>query len=138
MTKNLSQLFKEDATTRATQDLAQRVFLQINIAAKKAEHRESIITRIFFFSSLVAFLSSITYSYKAFAASNFGSYASLIFTDAKTVLTLWRELGLSLLESLPIFGIVIVLASVVALLWSARKFTKSNTHLNLNAGTLAA
>ena len=74
--------------------------------------------------SFVLFATSTVYAINAYSGSSFASYFSLIFSDMGSVSLWWKELGLSLLESLPILGTMLVLGSIFLVLWSIRKFAK--------------
>ena len=125
MEKNLSQLFNTEKSLETPDGLSERVFARIDLVAKATERKDQYIWGTFFVFSLAAFIGSGFYAWNAFKASNFGGYFSLIFSDTGS-LALWgRELGLSLIESVPIFGILIFLASIALVLWSIRKFSKS-------------
>jgi len=54
---------------------------------------------------------------KAWTASNFDTYISLVFTDG---LSYWKVIGASLAESLPAVSLMLTLALLGTLLWSVR------------------
>jgi hypothetical protein len=61
----------------------------------------------------------------AFATSHFGAYASLVFSDSAVAVSYWKEIGLSLLESLPVMTLAITLALVGLLLYSVRAMVRA-------------
>lgn len=70
--------------------------------------------------SFVGIMASGIYVKDILLTSGSYEYLSLLFSDAE-ILSYWKELSLSLAESLPIFGLA-VLCSVGALfLWSAMR-----------------
>lgn len=69
-------------------------------------------------AELVGTAAAGAYLYAELAGSRFFTYLGLLFSEGSVVLAHWRELGLSLLESLPLFSFTLTLASLTALLWS--------------------
>jgi hypothetical protein len=65
-------------------------------------------------------------------ASGFSSYASILITDGTNIFGSWRELGMAMVESLPVLSITAVLALVVSSLFS---FSKSFLYMR-NARTM--
>ena len=57
---------------------------------------------------------------QAFAASHFGAYVSLIFSDTATVFSSWKEVGALLLESLPFAIVTLALGLFGVLAYSVR------------------
>ena len=57
---------------------------------------------------------------REFYQSSFYDYFSLLFSDTDIILSHWRELALSLVESAPLLSMTISLAVVAALLASVR------------------
>lgn len=75
-------------------------------------------------SSLASFglsLWAIIYLVKSASESGFWQYLSLAFSDG-TVLAYWKEISLSLAESLPITSLIMALATTGFFIWS---FTKT-------------
>ena len=137
MKKDLKQLFQADAAV-TPRGIEERIYARISECAAKTEHREKIFWGIFFIGALASFIGSGVYAISEFSKSNFGSYFSIIFSDTGTVALFWRELGLSLIESLPIFGIALFLGSVSLALWSLHKFMKKTGGLLINTGAHVA
>lgn len=136
MEKNLSQLFKEDTSVPA--ELADRVFQHIQKRMLARDRQQGYFWGTFFVFSLGAFISSAVYAYDAFKASNFGSYFSLIFSDTGSIAHWWKQLGLSLIESLPLLGVITLLASISVLLWSLRKFAKHTGNFSFTTSARTA
>ncbi len=96
-------------------------------------HREQrlgmIKQRIVIFS--VGALASLAAIFPAFqilktelAANGFFTFSSLLFSDFAVVSAYWQNFALSLLEALPVMGLIAVLAAVLAFLGSLRFLTK--------------
>ncbi len=77
-------------------------------------------------STLASFglsLWAIIYLIESIKVSGFSQYLSLIFSENGAALAYWRELSLSLAESLPIFGLIIFFASIGFFIWSLGKIS---------------
>jgi len=104
--------------------LEQRILAQI---------RWLIRVRLFGFSVLTAtsfggIIGAAVYLIGAFGQSGFHQYLSLAFSDQTVLLTYGKELGLSLIESLPVFGLAAFLAVVAVFIWSLTKITNNNRY----------
>ena len=60
-----------------------------------------------------------------FYKSGFYQFSSLIFSDTAVAITYWKELSLSLVESLPLMEMTVLLSVVFVFLW-AIKLTSEN------------
>jgi hypothetical protein len=93
--------------------------------------------RVFAFggSGIVSFSFSfwaIIYLVNSIKESGFWQYLSLIFSENGAVLaSYWRELSFSLIESLPIVGLMIFLGAIGLFIWSAANMAK-NRHIFVN------
>lgn len=65
-------------------------------------------------------LYSLWYLVQELASSSFYSYFSLLFSDPDLVPALWRELALSLAETMPLFALIASMAAFAVLLVSIR------------------
>lgn len=66
----------------------------------------------------LALVPAVQYAFAQFYASGFYDYASLLLSDRSLALTYWRELSLTLLESLPALALLLVIPLFAALVWS--------------------
>lgn len=64
---------------------------------------------------------AVQYAGQELYASGFYEYASLFFSDSSSVLSAWRELSLSMIESLPSFALLLLLALAGGLVWLVRR-----------------
>jgi len=78
--------------------------------------------------SLAGIVGSVWYLAATLTQTSFYHYLSLVFTDADLVLPYWKEFVLSLAETLPLFGITLILVGVVAFLLSLRTFVGNISH----------
>ena len=130
MTRDLYTLFAQEIETPEQQaELVARVFTRIESAQAKKIKIQKIIwmTTSFVFSFVVIFTGIRVVS--GMISSNFGDYFSLIFSDTTTALSIWKELSISIVDSLPIIGIGLFLASICLLFWSAKKYSISSKTL---------
>ena len=74
--------------------------------------------------SLSGFVASCVYVWNTVAASGFTQYVALVFSDA-TALSYSKDLGLSILESLPALGIAAALAAALVSVGSFWSFSRA-------------
>jgi hypothetical protein len=74
--------------------------------------------------SLIASVPAIQYFVTEFAKSGFYQYISLIFSDGGSMFLYWKELLLSLAESIPVLSTIAVLAIILVLLESIKYIVK--------------
>ncbi len=122
--KTLGELFKEDSDTSVPEGLFEQVLFRIQAEDRKLARREQFAWGGIFVASLGLFVESGIRAAHVIAASNFGSYLSLAFSDSSMIGTLWKQFALSLVESFPFIETIVFLASIVAVLWSIRNFLK--------------
>ncbi|MFA6315226.1 MAG: hypothetical protein WC648_02560 [Candidatus Paceibacterota bacterium] len=114
------------------QDLKQNILLGI---AKEEFRRAKIYFTVAVTvlpTSLVAVFLSGRYLINSFYESGFYNYFSLLFSGDSTVLSYWKELVYSMVETMPILGTIVFLMAVSFLVWSG-----ANTITNLHRFTLA-
>ena len=123
MTKDLYSLFKETKEiTPDNSELLMRIFNAIDAKRDKAIRTQKIIWRSTSFVFTLATFATGWSAARSLMSSDFGTYFSLIFSDMGSFTTIWRELSISIFESLPIIGIGLFLASLYLLFWSTRRY----------------
>ncbi|MFA5889038.1 MAG: hypothetical protein WCW47_02010 [Candidatus Paceibacterota bacterium] len=110
---------------RPSRELREKILFSI----KKEEVYRA---KMYFFMSITIGLASIfglffsvRYMVQEFYQSSFGSFISIIFSDPNMAIYYWKELSLSLLETLPILGITVSLIAMYTLLVSVRTLVKN-------------
>jgi len=106
-------------------ELREKILFSINkeeIRRAKTYFLISVTTTLV---SIFGLIFSVRYMIQGFYQSSFGSFISLIFSDPSIVVSYWKELSISLLETLPILGITISLVAVYTLLASIRTLVKN-------------
>ncbi len=105
-------------------------------AIRQTECRRAKFHLLVYFSVIVVSLSgvflSLQYMSQEFYKSGFYEYLSLLFSS-NIVYTYWRELSLSLIDSMPIIGIIAFLTTLGFLVWSgANAFTNTRRFILQN------
>lgn len=125
--KTLHDLFQKKSTIQTPENLLGQILARVNQEQKKKEHREQIAWGGIFLASLATFIASGAHAVTVIASSNFGSYVSLIFTDTSSILSIWKQASLSLIESLPFIELIVFLGSIAVVMWSIRNFSKKSS-----------
>ncbi len=76
-------------------------------------------------SSLVFSLLAVGPIWSDISSSGFLRLVSLLFSDFRLVSVYWQNFGLSLLESLPVFGLISALALFILIVLLARSMVKN-------------
>jgi uncharacterized membrane protein YhaH (DUF805 family) len=71
--------------------------------------------------AMLAFWPALSYAAARAADSGFSGYVSLIVSDGLQMAGAWKPLSLSLAESIPLFGSILVVATLFIFAYSARK-----------------
>ena len=88
--------------------LFEKIILRIGVEKNKiAIKRKIVVFSIMLAISFVWLFPAIKMAYSGFINSGFTQLFSLIFSDTSVVMSLWQNFALSLLETLPINGILI-------------------------------
>ena len=85
------------------------------------------VLSLFSLSALVATFFSLG---RTLATSGFSNYLSLIVSDSSIITTYWKEVSLSLVESLPMLSVALLLLALGVFIWSSAK-TLSNAKVML-------
>ena len=104
-----------------------------------AAERELLSARRRFTAGLalfVVFLAAVLPAWKylsvEIAASGFGRYFDLVFSDFHAVLSNWKFFGMSLLESLPVLPVLALLGAFFGMLLSLRMIVKNRFRRSFN------
>lgn len=100
------------------------------LARIEAKSRQTAKTRfialgVISLASVIAMIPAFNYLWQEFFASGFYQYLSVLFLDGNTIFSYWKELALSLAESLPILGLVLFLFTVFVFLGSLKLAVKN-------------
>jgi hypothetical protein len=120
MEDNYKKLFKSLSEVEPSKELGNRI---TNFIRTQEKRSAKIKSWIFGSTSAVSFgfsVWAVTILVQSFKSSGFWQYLSLIFSD-KIALTYSNEIVLSLIESLPVFGLIIFLSGLGFFVWSITK-----------------
>ena len=109
-----------------TNQIRKRILFSINKEEVKHARIYFLISIITIVASVPCLFFSVQYMIQAFYESSFFVYVSLIFWNPNVVVSYWGELSVSLLETLPIFGILVSLIVVNTFLISIRVLVKNS------------
>lgn len=109
-----------------------KIVSTIRLEREKIEKRKFFAGIAFFAVSIFTFIPAIKYFISEITQSGFSEYFSLLFSDAGTISMYWKEFGLVLLESMPIFAIACVLAVFFTLLVSFYEISSVKKSFALN------
>ena len=126
-----SLLFKSVESQDLPKNLKSAVFSAIKHERRKQAIRHLIVSSVALVLSLGATIWAFIYTVSAFAQTGFSEYFSLLPSERFSVLAYWKEIGLTLVESLPVFSLAILLLMVLSLLWSANKTTQETKNIIL-------
>ena len=110
--------------------LFEKIMLRIG-AEKKAMaiKRKIAVFSVILAVSFIGLIPATMVAYSGFTTSGFTQLFSLMFSDTAIVMSLWQNFALSLLETLPINGIL--LAGVLAIIFfGSLKFLSNNLKNN--------
>jgi hypothetical protein len=123
MEKELKKVFHE-AKYEEIPDLAENIWLNVVMHNKRIARVKSWA---FSLLGLISFIGLIP-AWKVLASdltqSGVFEYLSLVFSNGNSILPYWKELGLSIVESLPMMSIVLSLSLIFILFFSLRYATK--------------
>ncbi|MCX6743001.1 MAG: hypothetical protein NT116_02075 [Candidatus Parcubacteria bacterium] len=93
--------------------------------------------RLFLFSAgligaITLFIPALKGVISGFSESGFIQYFSLLFSDAEIVLAYWQNYTLSLLETLPVVNLILLLATIFAILELLKLLVKDLKNIYLS------
>lgn len=105
----------------APQGLYASVLARIQLARQRSARLKTYLLGAAALVFGLTLIPALQYMARELYESGFYSYASLLFSDGKFVLSIWREFTFSLLESVPSIALLLVLVSAAAFVWSIRR-----------------
>lgn len=119
--KNQGTLFSVFSEVETPHGLYAAVLARIVLARQRQARMKTLWLGISSFVCGLAFVPALGYAGQELYSSGFYAYTSLLFSDGGFVISAWREVGLSLIESLPSVALLLLLGLGVALAWSLRR-----------------
>lgn len=128
MKKDLYTLLKTQEETLAPKaELLARVFENFEKQKVSIIKRQKLSWQIASMVFLIITVLTGWHMVSAIITSNSLAYLSILFTDTNIALSMWKEISISIVETLPIIGIGLFLASIYLLFWTTKKYS-SRSH----------
>lgn len=105
------------------ENLASNIILRVDTKIKQNAKLKALGLSFVSMCSLFISIPIIFQIITSFTQSGFYNYLSIIFSDSDVAIIYWKEILMSLVESLPIVGIVGLLAVTLVFVWSILKAT---------------
>ena len=135
MNQNLSQIFKSVKEIQPPEGLDSLILSRISEAKNKQIKRKLWLASFGLAGSAVLTVYAIAFIGADILKSDFWNIISLVFSDMLIVAENWKEFSLSLLENLPVAGIIVIIAPIVIFLWSLKiyqELKKPNLRAHFN------
>lgn len=113
MDQNYEKLFSRLVSPEMPENLLGKILIRIQKEKQKMHIRKLVIFSLFSSLSAAAVIPAFRYAQAGFLQSGFWHYFKLIFSDFGTIAGFWQNYALSLLETLPVFGLIIFLSSLL-------------------------
>jgi hypothetical protein len=110
--------------------LKQAVFVRIEAEKMRMIALKRLFFRIGFVISGISSIAAVAIFGKEILSSEFFSLASLSFSDVNTVMAMWQDYLMSLLETLPTVTIAATLLPIFVLLLLIREYGKLEAYNN--------
>jgi len=125
MSENCEKFAVDFNPPEPPEDLFDKIMCRIDREKKMlTARRRIIIFSVGLIGSMIAFVPALGAVRADLAKSGFATFFSLIFSDTEIVLAYWQNFVQSLLETLPVMGVVTLLAIAVIFLESLKLLTK--------------
>jgi len=125
MDTKLHKIFKNITELDPPQILEKQIMKKIALKERMALKRRLAIIYAGFATTLGSFIWIISTFGKAVAQSDFWMLAKLVFSDTGLIFKNWGNFTFSLMETLPIFGIIAILVPVFILFILASEYLKT-------------
>lgn len=102
-------------------NLINNIVLVVDQKAKQTVGFKTLGLILVSFVSVATSVPIISHIFTSFTQSGFYNYLSIIFSDSDVALVYWKEILISLAESLPVIGIVGLLTVTAIFVWSILK-----------------
>lgn len=108
-----------------------RILMAIEARRRLTARVHSLIWGALGLGSLTVAAFSLQSTWGQLGQSGFGYYFALLFSDGGSLVASWKELLLTITESLPLFGLTVFLAAVWALLESIKGLLTNYRNMSL-------
>jgi hypothetical protein len=118
---------KEFFIQKPSEGLYRAILARIDFEKIRQARRRFVLFTTTSLVSCVGLIYALKYTVESFFASDFPQYFSLIFSDGTSILSYWKEFLFVLSESLPVAGILMLLAVFIITLLSVKHLVKDYT-----------
>lgn len=136
MEKDYKKLFALSEHPQVPTGLQASVLLRIDREARRISRIRLALLAPLALASSVSVVVSLQYLAQEIAQSGLVSYLSILFSDSATVFILWKEFSISLAEQVPVFGIIIFMATTLVFVGAVKLLIK-NAKTVFRGGQLA-
>ena len=140
MNQNLSQIFKSVKEIQPSEGLESLILSKISEARNKQIKRKLWLASFGLAGSFAFAMYAFLVFGSAILKSEFWSIINLVFSDMLIVAQNWKEFTFSLLETLPVFGIIVIIVPIFIFLWSLKTYqelSKNNLRVHFNSKMFA-
>lgn len=125
MTSEFKKILNEIEYQEVTlpKDLVNNIILKVDEKDRQKSKIKALGLSLVSITSFLISIPIISQIITSFTQSGFYNYLSLIISDYDVVIVYWKEITISLVESLPIIGIVSLLTVALVFAWSTIKAT---------------
>jgi hypothetical protein len=102
-------------------DLEVHIIQKIRIVEKRAKIRRLIGLGVVSATSFTGIVTMGIYLGNAMSNSGVTEYVSVVASDSGSIGAYWKELALSVAESLPVLGVIALLTAVGVFMWSGAR-----------------
>ncbi len=124
MDRNLNEIMNKLSEIEPPKCFKEAVFQRIEREQIKVVLRKKRFFQIGFALCGISSLATAAIFGREILSSEFISLAMLTFSDLKTVIAMWQDYSLSLLETLPTFSVTATLLPIFAFLMLLRQYAK--------------
>lgn len=136
MERDYKKLFALSEDPQVPTGLQASVLLRIEREARRISRIRLALLAPLALASSVSVVVSLQYLAQEIAQSGLASYLSILFSDSATVFILWKEFSISLAEQVPVFGIIIFMATTLVFVGAVKLLIK-NAKTVFRGGQLA-
>ncbi len=121
---NAHKLFSKLQTRKVPEGLLEKIMMKVSLKQRRRAIWEFVCSSLVFVATLGLLVPAVSAAHNAMVSSGFYQYIALIFSNFSEVMSSWQDFMFSLLESLPVFSIIVFLAILFFLLASLRYISR--------------
>ena len=133
MRNQYQKIFRDLKVLKPKSELCDKILNQIALRQNLEARFWYIILGTISLGSLLSMLLALQYTFQELYLSNFYQYMSIIMTDGINLTSFFKEFVLSLTESIPLFGLTVLLSTTFILLYSIKLATEKRGAQYLSA-----